>query len=46
MRPWTKDDELRFAVAYALRQMRPLLRRIVLKKYAESMVDCFGKGRE
>ena len=41
MRPWTKDDELRFAVAYALRQLRPLLRRIVNEKHPdpESLLD-------
>jgi hypothetical protein len=39
MRPWTKDDELRFAVAYALRRMRPLLRRIVLETHPDEHTD-------
>ena len=39
MRPWTKDDELHFAVAYALRRMRPLLRRIVLKTHPDEHTD-------
>jgi len=35
MRPWTKDDELRFALPFALRGMRPLLRRRVLQTYPD-----------
>ena len=39
MRPWTKDNELHFAVAYALRRMRPLLRRIVLETHPDELTD-------
>ena len=39
MRSWTKDDELRFAVAYALRRMRPLLWRIVLETHPDEHTD-------
>ena len=41
MRPWTNRDELIAAVAYALQQLRPLLRRIVNQKHPdpESPVD-------
>ena len=39
MRPWTKDDELRFALAFALRRVRPLLRRIVLETHADEHTD-------
>jgi len=39
MRPWTEDDELRFAVAFALRRVRPLLRRIVLETHPNEHTD-------
>jgi len=41
MRKWTKRDELIAALAYALGQLRPLLRRIVNEKHPhpESPVD-------
>jgi hypothetical protein len=41
MRQWTNRDELIAAVAYALQQLRPLLRRIVNEKHPdpESPVD-------
>jgi hypothetical protein len=39
MRRWTEDDELRFALAFALRRMRPLLRRIVLETYPDEHTD-------
>ena len=39
MRPWTEDDELRFALAFALRRVRPLLRRIVLETHPDEHTD-------
>jgi hypothetical protein len=41
MRRWTNRDELIAAVAYALQQQRPLLRRIVNEKHPhpESPID-------
>ncbi len=41
MRQWTNRDELIAAVAYALQQLRPLLRRIVNEKHPdpESLID-------
>jgi hypothetical protein len=39
MRPWTEDDELRFALAFALRRLRPLLRRIVLETHPDEHTD-------
>ncbi len=41
MRQWTIRDELIVAVAYALGQLRPLLRRIVNEKHPdpESLID-------
>ncbi len=39
MRSWTEDDELRFPLAFALRQVRPLLRRIVLETHADEHTD-------
>jgi hypothetical protein len=39
MRPRTDEDGLRFALAFGLRQIRPLLRRIVLETHADEHTD-------
>ena len=39
MRPWTQDDELRFALAFELRRVRPLLHRIVLETHPDEDTD-------
>ena len=39
MKPWTTDDELRFVVAFALRRMRSLLRRIMLETHPNEHTD-------